>query len=334
MKNELQKNLGPVKLPVLLTAFKRYDTTIKVVEALRSAQVPRVYFACDGGRNPEEWEKVNKVRSIVDELDWGCEVHTRFYEENRGSKWGMTESISWFFENEEEGIILEDDIQPDLSFFYFCQELLERYRNDTRVWAINGNNLMSDWKHDSTDSYYFSSHGYGAYWGWASWRRSWRQFDVRMEKWPQLHDSQLLKDYFLSRDEEEEGTNIFQKTWDESIPTAWDYQFDFAKVLAGAANIIPQKTLTCNVGFGDDGTHTVSANDARNREELYSVDFPLQHPEFLTVDKERDLIYFRRFIRTPYFRRFKNNLKSLLPKKVDNAVTPILSKIQRKLGLS
>ena len=334
MKNELEKDLEPVNVPVLLTAFKRYDTTIQVINVLRKAKVPRVYFACDGGRDPEEWKKVNKVRSLVEKFDWDCEVFTRFYEENKGSKWGMSESISWFFEKEEEGIILEDDINPDPSFFYFCQDLLEKYRNDARVWAINGNNLMSDWEHDSDESYYFSSHGYGAYWGWASWRRSWEKFDVRMKKWPEVQDSSLLKDYFLSRDEEEEGRAIFMKTWSEDIPTAWDYQFDFAKVLDGAVNIIPQKTLTCNIGFGNDGTHTVSTNDIRNREELYQVDFPLKHPEFVAIDKERDLVYFRRFIRVPYFRRFKNNLKSLLPKKVDNAITPILSIIQRKLGLS
>lgn len=334
MSKELQQNRGPVTLPVLLTAFKRYDTTVKVIDALRNAKVPRVYFACDGGRNEEEWVKVNRVRALVEQFDWDCEVHTKFYETNQGSKWGMSESISWFFKNEEEGIILEDDIHPDLTFFYFCQDLLERYRHDHRVWAINGNNLMSDWEDDTNDSYYFSSHGYGAYWGWASWRRSWEKFDVKMQEWPALRDSGLLDSYFLSKDEEEEGLTIFEQTWDESIPTAWDYQFDFAKVLEGAYNIIPSKTLTCNVGFGDDGTHTVSANDSRNREELFSADFPLVHPQFILVDKERDLAYFRRFIRTPYFRRFKNNLKSMLPKKVDNAVTPILSKIQRKLGLS
>ena len=261
-------------------------------------------------------------------------MHTRFYERNKGSKWGMSESISWFFENEEEGIILEDDIHPDITFFYFCQELLERYRDDHRVWAINGNNLMSDWQQSNSDSYYYSSHGYGAYWGWASWRRSWEKFDVKMEQWPALRDSGLLDAYFLSADEREEGMNIFERTWDESIPTAWDYQFDFAKVLEGAYNIIPSKTLTCNIGFGDDGTHTVSANDSRNRSELFSAEFPLIHPMYIMVDRERDLAYFRRFIRTPFFRRFKNNIKSMLPEQVDNAVTPILSRIQRRLGLS
>jgi hypothetical protein len=271
---------------------------------------------------------------LKDKIDWGCELHLHFNDVNKGSKWGMAESISWFFEHEEEGIILEDDIIPDISFFYFCQELLPMYRDDERIWAINGNNLMSDWPNPNKEAYYFSAHGYGAYWGWAGWRRSWAKFDILMSDWPEYRDSGKLDSYFLSKDERVEGTALFEKTWDERIPRAWDYQFDYAKVKAGAMNIIPTRTLTRNIGFGDGATHGVSENIPHNRPDLYRAEFPLVHPKYVEVDSARDLAHFRKYIKPTSFRIFKNKLKSMLPKGVDNALTPILSRIQRKFGLS
>ena len=321
------------RLPVLLTAFKRADTTRKVFEALQAVKPPRLYFACDGWRNEQERQKCMEVRELVSLVDWPCELKTRFSPVNRGSKWGMSESISWFFEHEEEGVILEDDIIPANSFFPFCEELLERYRTDERVWAIIGNNLMTEWVPRNQDSYWFSSHGYGAYWGWASWRRSWAQFDVTMAKWPTVRDSRMLTGYFLNSAEREEGNKIFESCWNENIPTAWDYQFDFAKVIARGANIIPSVNLCRNIGFVGEGTHTVHKNDVRNKEELHEAAFPLVHPSSHLIDPERDALYFERYIRPSFVRRLKNMVKELLPEKVDKAITSWLDALQRKLGL-
>ena len=323
----------PTQLPVLITAFKRVDTTRQVFETLRLARPPRLYFACDGGRNEKEWEQCRAVRALVSLVDWKCELFTRFSEVNRGSKWGMSEAISWFFENEEEGIVLEDDIVPARSFFPFCEELLERYRTDERVWAIIGNNLMTEWPQQNKDSYWFSEHGYGAYWGWASWRRSWQRFDVNMERWPAVRDSEMLDGYFISSAEKDEAMAIFEATWNGAIPTAWDYQFDFAKILDRGMNIIPSVNLCRNVGFVGEGTHTVKENDIRNKEELDEITFPLMHPPNMLVDAPRDKAYFERYVRTPLFRRFKNAIKALLPDQVDKALTPFLGEMQRKLGL-
>lgn len=323
----------PTHLPVLVTAFKRADTTRQVFESLRIARPPRLYFACDGGRNEKEWQQCAEVRALAGMVDWPCELHTRFSDVNRGSKWGMSEAISWFFDHEEEGIVLEDDIVPAQSFFPFCAELLERYRNDERIWAINGNNLMTEWPYQNHDSYWFSEHGYGAYWGWASWRRSWRRFDVNMASWPMVRDSGLLDGYFISAAEKDEAMAIFEATWNGTIPTAWDYQFDLAKILNRGMNIIPSVNLCRNIGFVGEGTHTVKETDIRNKEELHEIDFPLVHPATMLVDAPRDKAYFERYVRTPLFRRFKNAIKALLPDQVDKAITPFLGEMQRKLGL-
>ncbi|MCB0769798.1 MAG: hypothetical protein KDC00_05265 [Flavobacteriales bacterium] len=325
---------SPNHTAVMITAFKRYDTARLVMEAVRSARPPRLYFACDGPRNEAEKERTDRVRTLVELVDWPCEVHTLFHEKNKGTKYGMVENMDWFFSQEAEGIVLEDDIVPDQSFFRFAQELLERYRDDERIWAIIGNNLATGGEVKDPRGYWFMAHGYGAYSGWAGWRRSWERFDVDMKDWPEVRDSKRFDPWFLSSGERKEALHLLEATWDGRIAGAWDYQFDYAKMKAGAVNIIPNVNLCRNVGFGEDATHSVDRRDPRNQEHLHSAEWPLEHPVEITVDTERNLAYFNAYVRPPLFRRFKSTLKGLLPDAVDEAITPFLSKLQRRLGLT
>lgn len=322
---------GPLRTPVLLTAFTRYDTALAVMEAIREAKPPRFYFACDGPRNEAEKVRTDRVRTLAEMVDWPCEFHTLFRDENKGSKYGMAANFDWFFAHEPEGIILEDDIRPALSFFWFAEELLERYRTDERVWAINGNNLSTMGEEKSPDGYWLSAHGYGAYWGWAGWKRSWDRFDIDMKQWPAVRDGDGFKDFFLSSGERAEAHELFERTWDLTIPTAWDYQFDFARIQARAMNIIPNVNLCQNIGFGDGGTHTLSSEDRRNQEFLHEARFPLQHPAELAIDPARDLAYFDAYVRTPLLRRIKSTVRAWIPGSMDKAITPFLSGLQRRL---
>jgi len=324
----------PLRLPVLLTAFKRYDTARLVMEAIREARPPRLYMACDGPRNEAERERTERVRTLVELVDWPCELHTLFHEKNKGTKYGMVENMNWFFDHEPEGIVLEDDIVPAQSFFWFAQELLEKYRDDERIWAIIGNNLATGGLRTDPQGYWFMAHGYGAYSGWAGWRRSWERFDMDMKDWPEVRSQRWFKDYFLSHSERQEVTKLFEYTWNGTISGAWDYQFDYAKMKARAVNIIPNVNLCRNVGFGDDATHSVSLRDPRNQLHLHEAAWPLEHPAAITVDPQRNLAYFNTFVRTPAYRRFKNALKSLLPASLNKAITPALSRLQRRLGLN
>lgn len=324
---------GPLKVPVLLTAFKRYDTALRVMHAIRQARPPRLYLAVDGPRNEEERIRTDKVRSLVELVDWPCELHTLFRDENKGTKFGMAENFDWFFSQEPEGIILEDDIEPTQSFFWFAQELLEKYRDDERVWAIVGNNLEHEVSPDRASSYWPMAHGYGAYWGWAGWKRSWERTDLSMSDWPTVRDSGLLDDFFLSTGERSEAFDIFEYTWSGRIAGAWDYQFDYARIKAGAVNLIPESNLCRNLGFGTDATHSVSSKDPRNKHHLYDLVWPIQHPLRLAEDRGRQLDYFNEYVRTPNFQRLKNELKSWLPGAVEMRVTPILSNIQKRIGL-
>lgn len=323
----------PIGTAVLFIAFNRVEPSRVVLEAIRQAKPPRLYFACDGARNERERERCKQVRALVSMVDWDCQLFTLFSDVNQGVMLGESRAMDWFFEHEEEGIILEDDTCPDPSFFPYCEELLERYRHDERVWCIMGNNLMTEWDSADDASYYYSAHGYGAYWGWAGWRRVWKQYDVQMKDWPECRDRQLLNGHFLSKAEMSEAYKLFQGQYVGRI-RSWDYQMDFARVINRGITCIPRINLVRNIGFGSDGTHTVSENDRRNKSDLSRMAFPLVHPRFMVVDALRDLAYFERYIQPSLFRKFKDAVKNLLPDKLDEAITPFLSKVQKRLGLN
>ncbi|MBK6776499.1 MAG: nucleotide-diphospho-sugar transferase [Flavobacteriales bacterium] len=324
---------GPLNTAVLFIAFKRFEESKAVMEGIRAAKPPRLYFACDGARNDKEREEVQRVRDLVKLVDWPCELKTRFSETNQTVKFGPPAAITWFFEHEEEGIILEDDCKPMLSWFWFAQDMLLRYRDDERIWIVMGNNLMPEWPARNNESYYYSAHGYGAYWGWASWRRMWRKYDLHMSDWPALRDGGLLNGHFLDKGEAREAMHLLESSWDGRIHS-WDFQLDYGRIVHGGMNIIPTVNLIRNIGFGDGSTHTGSHLDPRNKDAAGEMTFPLKHPTFMVCDKERDLEYFQKYIEPSMLRRMKNKLKKALPKEIDQAITPVLGKLQRKLGIN
>ena len=127
---------------ILFIIFNRPNTTQQVFKRIREAQPKRLYVAADGPRNETEQLRCEETRAIVSKIDWDCELHTRFLDENQGCDSHCLQAITWFFENEPEGIVLEDDCLPARSFFGFCSELLEKYRNDNRIGHITGGNYQ------------------------------------------------------------------------------------------------------------------------------------------------------------------------------------------------
>jgi hypothetical protein len=316
--------------PVLLIGFNRVGPLRKVFEAVRAARPPRLYFAADGPRNEEEKVRCEEVRALAKEVDWPCEVFTRFNEQNQGLRKGVSSAIAWFFEHEPEGIVLEDDTLPVLAFFRFCQEMLERYRTDERIWVILANNLMDEWPSPTRGSYYFSAHGYGAPWGWASWRRVWAYYDVHMSQWPELKASTTLKDFFLNKDEERDVHEMFDRVHDGRM-NSWSYQLDITRIANHGLNIIPNINLVDNIGFGDDGTHTTSLADPRNKRTARAIPFPLEHPKLIMPDKQRDEEYFKRFIGSTPMQRLKHSIKQALPGGEKGGVNKALVKLKRTL---
>lgn len=264
---------------VLFLIFNRPDTTTKVFEAIRRARPPRLYIAADGARagRPDEAQRCAEARCIATQVDWPCEVKTLFREANLGCQKAVSGGINWFFENEEQGIILEDDCLPDPSFFGYCDELLNRYRDDPRVMCITGDNFVTEGGGIAIEhSYYFSK--FNHIWGWATWRRAWAHYDVGMKDWSLQLGEQVLKDVFPDNAPLRRfWVDCFSKVAAGEIDT-WDYQWDFTCWRFGGLTCAPTANLISNVGFGAGATHTVDAESKLANLQTSSLPLPLVHP--------------------------------------------------------
>lgn len=272
--------------PVLLISFNRPEKTAEVLQSLRAVKPTRLYMACDGPRKnrPGEAEKVAACQALAQEIDWPCEVFTQFQESNLGCRRGVIAAIDWFFANEEAGVILEDDILADPSFFTFCAELLERYRDEPQVMAITGCNFQPD--HRAYDhSYYFSA--FNHVWGWASWRRSWALYDKELA----LLDSPEVRVSVAAQSDvpgfADHWMYYFQAVRDGRIDT-WDYGWTLSCWAAGGLTCTPNTNLIRNTGFGEDATHTRNADARQANLVAGQLAFPLKHPEAIRQSREMD----------------------------------------------
>jgi hypothetical protein len=243
---------GPLNTAVLFLVFNRLDTTTEVFEAIRQAKPPRLYIAADGPRDNREGEaeKVQAVRDFVmSGVDWACEVKTLFREENLGCKYAVSSAITWFFEHEEEGIILEDDVVPHQLFFGYCESLLDRFRLDLRVMVISGFN--PDGAGQVSNEVYYSD--LPSIWGWATWRGRWKLYDISMESWP----SKEFKDHLcrkFSFSTVQHFSYVFDLVKSRRLNT-WDYQWVYTVLANSGLTIKPLANLVSNVGV--EGTHSI-----------------------------------------------------------------------------
>ncbi len=276
---------------ILFLIFKRPDVTAQVFEVIRQAQPAKLYIAADGARTGkiEETEKVLKTRQIVlNGIDWPCEVKTLFRDTNLGCRMAVSSAIDWFFKHEEEGIILEDDCLPDLSFFRFCSELLSRYRNDNRVMAISGNNFQQG-KSRTEYSYYFSR--YAHCWGWATWKRAWVYWDGDLSSWPAIKEKKVLYDIFYGNKLLiNHWENIFDRYYHGRIDS-WNFPWLYSCWIQNGLTVLPDKNLVSNIGFGADATHTKKSSHKHSDIDRYRATFPLRHPFFVLQNKEADAFF-------------------------------------------
>lgn len=289
--------------PTLLLCWRRPNTLRQVIDALRPLAPTRLFVACDGPKPdcPAEAEKVAATRAVIeDEIDWPCQIERFYSDVNQGCRLGVSRAITWFFEQVEEGIILEDDCVPHPDFFSYCSTLLDHYRNDTRVWCISGNNFQNGkWRGDG--SYYFSR--YNHCWGWASWRRSWQHYDADLDQWSSLLNSGLLKTIFDDPIEQAYWQRIWQRLLETSTPDSWAYRWSFTCFANGGLTALPNSNLVANVGFGHDATHT--SGMAVDTTIGNGID-PHQHPSFCLRDSSADRYTFDnhfggKFYRFPFF---------------------------------
>ncbi len=273
------------KTPVLFLIFNRPVETEKVFREIRKAKPKKLFIASDGPREGKKGEKeiVEKTReTVLNMIDWDCDVQTLFREKNLGCKYAVSGAIDWFFENVEEGIILEDDCLPKQSFFPYCQELLERFRDDKRIMSISGDCYFDNQKNDKFSYYFFNI---PLIWGWATWKRAWDLYDVEMDKYKEFLEEKTINDVFLDRLSENYFQTIFNETYNKKIDT-WDYQWVYACLINSGLTCIPSRNLISNIGFSQEATHTKIK--PKNKEYMFlheDLDFPLKHPYFVLKNK-------------------------------------------------
>ncbi len=280
--------------PIAFIVFNRPDTTAKVFEAIRQAQPPKLLIIADGARPDRigEAEKCQQVREICDRIDWDCEVLRNYSDPNLGCQKRVSSGLDWVFQQVEAAIILEDDCLPDPTFFPFCQELLEKYRDDQRVMFIGGCNFQFG-KKRSDYSYYFSR--YNHVWGWASWRRAWQHYDGEMNLLPIIKSGNWLKDILNSDRAVKHWENIFETLYQNQLNTVWDQRWTFACWLQSGLSIIPNVNLVSNIGFGIDATHTKASNHPLANMATAALELPLTHPPFLIRDANADIFTENKF---------------------------------------
>jgi hypothetical protein len=283
---QLDNYLNGMQTAVLFLVFNRPDTTCQVFEAIRRARPVRLYIAADGPRDRlGEKELCEEVRHIATAVDWPCEVSTLFQEVNLGCKHAVSDGITWFFQHEEAGIILEDDCLPHESWFPFAQELLDRYRDDERIMNISAQHFHRD-AHTPLHSYFFSR--CNSCWGWASWRRAWAHYDRDMKLWPALRHT----DWLLHIGD---GSELFRRFWTRTFDMChagkidtWDYQWKFSCWAQSGLAILPANNLVTNIGFGANATHTKSRDGINDGLPLEKMEYPLIHPNYMVRDVVTD----------------------------------------------
>jgi hypothetical protein len=276
---------APFSTPVLLLIFNRPDTTQQVFNQIKAIKPLSLYVAGDGPRpgRPDDLILCKQTREIISQIDWNCEVRTLFRDENLGCGLGVCSAISWFFEQVDEGIILEDDCLPDISFFPFCSELLDKFKDDESIYVISGTNLQNGIKRGNS-SYFFLY--YPITWGWASWSRAWKHFKYDIPNMEEITDSEVFNNVFPNHSEKIFWKNRFKQLETEK-KNIWDYQWFFSIWKKNGLSISPNINLINNIGFRNNGSHTFLYDSIREPSKTITMEFPLIHPA-KKIDFEAD----------------------------------------------
>ncbi len=269
--------------PIAFFIFRRPDLTAQVFEAIRQAKPKKLLVIADSARNESEVELCQQARAVTEVVDWDCEVLRNYADKNLGCRKRVSSGLDWVFEQVEEAIILEDDCFPHPSFFRYCQELLEYYREDKRIWCISGDNFQNgQWR--GNGSYYFSN--YNHCWGWASWRRAWQYYDHDLSNWQTVRDGNYLKSILDSELEIKYWCDIFERLDTLGQPNSWAYPWTFTCWQNSGLTVLPNVNLVSNIGCRSDGTHITWDSKFAN--------IPVQdigeiyHPSFLVRDRIAD----------------------------------------------
>lgn len=299
--NDNIKHPAEIDLAVLLIFFARPDTLKEVFKRVKKARPSKLFLACDGPRkgNVTDASRIEECKKIVSDIDWECELHTLYSEANKGCGKGPSEAISWAFAHTDKLVILEDDCVPEMSFFPYMKELLDKYENDDRIGIISGFNHFQSWDCGG-NSYCFTK--CAATLGWGTWKRVWDNYDFYVKNAADPYYARLLEQEIINKRAGKGRCNSWKAAAIETKEKKvryWDIQFGFVKYSQSYLCIVPKENLIYNIGIGEGSTHTANARKTEWKMSrvlfmpVNEMKFPLVHPEYIICDRAYDEKHFR-----------------------------------------
>lgn len=283
-----------MKTPVVIIIYHRPQMTEKVIDSLREVKPSQIFVIADGPKDKLDAGKCKAARDLINSIDWKCRIRKNYSSINLGLRKRVVTGLDWVFSKVDRAIILEDDLIIDKSFYIFCEKMLEKYKDDSKIISVSGNNFLFG-KRNIKDSYFFSRHIYS--WGWATWRRAWKLYDDTMSDWPRVKSKKILKDRFEGFMESAYWNKIFNLTFERKI-NSWAYAWTYTALVNNKLTIVPSVNLVSNIGTGRDATHTSIKSRVLNLP-VKRINFPLKHPKVIKEDIKADSIIERILYITP-----------------------------------
>lgn len=279
-----------VDVPVQISIWIRPENQRRQFEIIKEARPRVLILTSDGGRNEEEWEAIQKNRALYDEgIDWDCEIHRLYLDKNYGLYTVGQKTMDLVWSKVDRCIFLEDDILPAIDYFRFCEDLLEYYKDDTRVSMICGMNHMETWKSEDVD-YFFSFRG--SIWGCAIWKRTYElNWNLDYQKNPYLMET-LFRHTKGMKDYQKQVMDYVETGAHEGHRPGAEFFFKNSFFAQNQLSIIPSKNLISNIGFGDGSAHSDTLERLPRavrrlfNMRTYSIDHPIRHLSFVIPDEE------------------------------------------------
>ncbi len=284
-----------MKAPIVLIIYNRSYLTKKIIDVLRNIKPKTIYVIADGPKDDTDFGKCRQARNEVEKIDWNCTIHKRYSKINNGLRRNMVNGLDWVFKSVDRAIILEDDLTIDESFFKFCDELLEKYKDSDEIISISGNNFQFG-KTKIKESYYFSKYVHS--WGWATWRRGWKLYDDSMKDWLVISKDKSFQNYFQNIFSVMYWKQIFKLVYQGEI-NSWAYIWSYTAFKNQKLTIIPKVNLVSNTGYGKQATHTFFKIRTMGMK-TEKINFPLKHPNNIVENKKADLVTERNVYMNPF----------------------------------
>ena len=293
--------------PILFLTYRNHKVTKKVFDQIKKVKPSKLYIASDGYplNNNKIRDEIDTTRKIFNQIDWKCEVKKKFSKKNLGIKSGVVSAIDWFFDNEDEGIILEYDCLPSTHFFDYCEKLLKHYRFDNQIFSISGNNLLESEIYLDCDVYFSSL---TPIWGWATWKRSWKLYKRNIQKKDiDLIIKKIKKTYsfpyriFLE--------NNYKAVYKKSNLTTWSFNFMFDQILNSKKCVVPKKNLIKNIGFGNKATNAKLDSKIYGPQKLRKFNLTKFPDSSMKINFHADNIFLKKCFLYMYYSYFKKLLR-------------------------